>query len=528
MTLNTSKTHTLPNTNDWIHIKEFKNFPILSSTREAFQKLMHKTSLSFDSLAKIAEQDPAICLHMLLHIKTQSPDSLDKINTAAGCISLLGMENVVKLVKSLHVLDANPKSRSERNYMHSLHCAILAGRIASRWSQFKPGLNQHQAQWAAMLASAPLWPWQIQQVTASQNCLNDLGNGKGIVSSLESSFGDFTEARFSQWRILAQELALPDICQSLWQQDRWPNSEEWKILRKQPLSYVEDHRKLKIKCQQPEFLIFFANALATQYRIGAYRPKANRWLELSAHYLNKNSHQLHQEVLSLSIQLAHQGRLTTIINSLLAPRNSTIPSHPSYKCLPSEIGPTEDTTGIPEERQMDQASIRALIKRLLTSPESFGDWHQLMQSVLRSIVEGVGLKHAYIMVQNKLGTSAKVYYHQGLSDTDPLCYWDISLEKHTVFKKLLEKPASLMITQNNREKMLRGVDPKHKIILPQQFMMMSLFSNDRPIGIVFAGIEDSNLNASLQPTEYKAFKSLCLAASTSLGKLASATKIESS
>lgn len=496
---------------------------------------MNKASLSFEGLAKVAEQDPAICLHMLLHIKDQAPDSLGKINTAAGCISLLGMENVVKLVKGLPVLDAHPKNRSERNYMNTLHSAVLAGRLASRWSQFKPGLNQHQAQWAAMLASAPLWAWQLQQVSASQASLNYLSEGKGIISALELSFGELTPDHFTKWKNLAYKLAIPDICQHLWQENKWPTVKEWKVLRKQPLTQIEDYRELKIKCQQPEMLVFFANALTTQYRIGVYRSKAKRWLALSAHYLNTSGAQLHQELIELSLQLAQQGRLTTTVNSLLAPRNSAVPVSPIYECIPSNLG-FEYSEAVssksadqakplaPVERQMDQGSIRALIQQLQDFPESFGDWHTLMQSVLKSIVEGIGLKNAYIMVQNKLGTSAKVYYQQGLSDIDPLCRLEISLVRNSIFKKLLEKPASIMINPDNREKMLKGIAPDQKAMFPQQFILMSLFSNDRPVGIVFAGIENSEMGSAIQPIEYKAFKSLCLAASASLGKLAAATK----
>ncbi len=159
MTLNTSKTHSRPDAEDWQAIQKFHQFPLLPSTRQAFQQLMRKASLSFDGLAKIAEQDPAICLHMLMRIKQRSPGSLEQINTTAGCISLLGMEEVVKLVKQLPVLEASPRNRSARNYMEMLHSAVLAGRIAAQWAQFKPGLNQHQAQWSAMLAGAPLWSW---------------------------------------------------------------------------------------------------------------------------------------------------------------------------------------------------------------------------------------------------------------------------------------------------------------------------------------------------------------------------------
>jgi hypothetical protein len=72
--------------------------------------------------------------------------------------------------------------------------------------------------------------------------------------------------------------------------------------------------------------------------------------------------------------------------------------------------------------------------------------------------------------------------------------------------------------------MLRGISQTQQDVLPQQFMMMSLFSNDRPIGIIFADLGGLKHNPPMQPSEYLAFKSLCMAASTSLGKLAKATQ----
>ena len=533
MTSNTSKTYSPPKSDDWHEIGKFNHFPILPKTRYAFHQLMLKASLNFDSLAKVAEQDPAICLHLLLHIQNRTPENLGKINTAAGCIALLGMEDVVRLVKGLPVLDEQPNNRSELNYRNALNNAVLAGRIAAQWSQFKPGLNSHQAQWAAMLASAPLWAWHLQQVSASQHYLNQMSQGQDIIPALQSGFGALSIEGLSAWQNLAHQLALPDICQSLWQANRWPNREQWQALRKQPLTYIEGQRELKLKCQQPELLIFFANALATQYSMGAYRCKSRRWLQLSAHYLNKDPNHIHQEILTLSLQLAKQGHLTTAVHGLLAPAHSSLPVRPVYQCIrplselkmermqPLEAVTQESIAATSVvERTMDQASVKALIMQLQQSPESFGDWHQLMHSVLKSIVEGIGLKRAYTMVQNKQRTAAKIYYQQGLPESDPLCSLVISLESNSVFKKMLEKPASLMINANNREKMLRGLSPAEKNMFPQQFMMMSLFSNDRPVGIVFADIGKSELTGTIEPVEYKAFKSLCLAASASLGKLA--------
>ena len=156
MTINTRKTVCQPDSDAWSDVEDFRDFRILASTRRSFRALLGKASLSFEGLAEIAEQDPAICLHMLLRIAKRNPKSLDQISTAAGCISLLGMEDVVLLVKQLPVVQESSNFRSERNYVAMLHTAALAGRLAGQWAKLKPGMNQHQAHWAAMLASASL------------------------------------------------------------------------------------------------------------------------------------------------------------------------------------------------------------------------------------------------------------------------------------------------------------------------------------------------------------------------------------
>jgi hypothetical protein len=531
MTLNTSKTYSLPDAEDWKNILKFQQFPLLPNTRKAFQQLMRKTSLSFDGLAAIAEQDPAICMHMLLRIKQLHPASLEQINTAAGCISLLGMEEVVKLVKQLPVLHSAPQKRSERNYMALLNTAVLAGRIAAQWAKSKPGLNQHQAQWSAMLASAPLWPWQLQQVSASQQMFNHMSQGKDLIPALEAGFGTLSKSRLGQWKKLAQALALPNICQALWQQQDWPKAKEWQVLRTQKIINIEGFRTLKHQCQQPEMLIYMANALASQYQLGAYRFKTKRWLCLGANFLNSDVQQVHKDIVAMNLQLARQGQRLFAVSSLLAPTNTSAPAGLVYLCekklaeFKMERDPKKSASKAKfKERKIDHDILKRLMQQLSDSTEHFSDWHYLMRSVLKGITEGIGLKHAYIMVQNKTGSAAKVYYQQGLAETDPLCHFVIGLDKVSVFKKMLEKPASLMITNQNRDKMLRGVPAAQQDVLPQQFMMMSLFSNGRPVGIIFADLGSTHLSPPMQPDEYSAFKALCIAASRSLSKLAIATQ----
>lgn len=552
MTINTRKTVCQPDADAWSDVEAFHDFPILASTRRSFRRLMGKASLSFDGLAKIAEQDPAVCLHMLLRIAKRNPNSLEQISTAAGCISLLGMEDVVLLVKQLPIVHEHSALRSERNYVAMLHSAALAGLLAGQWARLKPGMNQHQAHWASMLASAPLWSWHLVQVEASQEALHQLANHKEIIPTLEHCFSRLDEKHLNRWRMLAKKLSLPKSCQSLWQKSLWPDAASWKTLRKVNVLHIDDNKQLKHQCQQNEMLIYCVNMLAMHYRIGAYRSKSVRWTKITAHLLNLSSESVHQQVINQSLLLARKGMLLSSINSLLAPMHSSVRYFPAIHCensptkmvmerdnpLPEKITKARNDEVVktatikpetanqepPATRKINQQKMKALLHQLDEEASSFGDWHTLMRSVLKGITEGIGLKQAYIAVQNKQGDKAKVYYQQGLAETDPLCRLVLDLDNGSIFKRILEKPASLMVTAQNRSKMLKSLTPEQASVLPDEFMMMSLFSGNRPIGIIFADLGANKQKIPVQPSEYIAFKNLCMRASQGLSKLAQASK----
>lgn len=516
----------------------FHKLPILAATRRAMRRQLKKTSLSFDSLAKLAERDPAICLHMLLRIAERNPESVQQISSASSCIGLLGMEEVVKLVKSLPVVDEHSGDRRLRNYVATLHSAALAGRLAASWSDHKPGLSAHQAQWAAMLASAPLWSWHIYQVEAVQMLLSRLSQGNELHKALQQSFGEQSQPH---WQTLVKQLSLPDACSTLWAQHNWPNSKGWGALYRYSLTEMDGQRQLKHQCQQAEMLVYFANMLALHARMGLTSRLCRRWLTLCSHYLNHKPQQLAQQLRDEALNMARQEMMCSAVNSLLAPFAATPVFASAIHCIPdkpkAELMEMERDEPVVKEvppagvedpmpMQIHQDKLNKLMKQMSQAPESFGDWHFLMRTVLKGITEDIGLSRAYIAIVNRQNNGLKVYYQEGLEATDPLSSSPISMQKPNILRKLLERPAGLMITEQNRAKMLRGIPASQQALLPQQFMMMSLFANQRPIGIMFADIggETSQQQVAIQPSQYMAFKTLGLTTSKSLGKLAANTQ----
>jgi hypothetical protein len=518
--------------------KTFHKLPILASTRRAMRRQLKKTSLSFDSLAALAERDPAICLHMLLRIAERNPESVRQISSASSCIGLLGMEEVVKLVKSLPVVDEHSTDRRLRNYVATLHSAALAGRLAAHWAAAKPGLSAHQAQWAAMLASAPLWSWHIHQVEAMQMMLTKLAAGKELHKSIELSFGADCKQR---WQALVKQLFLPDACSTLWAQHNWPNRQGWGALYRYSLKEMDDQRQLKHQCQQAEMLVWFSNMLAMHARFGMTSRLCRRWLTLCSHYLNHPLQEVIRQLRDEALNMARQDMMHSAVNSMLAPFAATPQFAEPIHCIPDKPKPQlmemerdvpvvrevpQPAVAEPAPIQIHQDKLNKLMKQMSQAPESFGDWHFLMRTVLKGITEDIGLSRAYIAIVNRQNTGLKVYYQEGLEETDPLCSSPISLQKPNILKKLLEKPAGLMITDQNRSKMLRGIPTSQQALLPEQFMMMSLFANQRAIGIMFAdcGGQAGPAQAPVQPSQYMAFKALGLTTSKSLGKLAANTQ----
>lgn len=525
-TLQTLEIHR-PDSDTWEEIRKYRDLPILAETRAAMRRQLRKASLSFEKLADLAEQDPAICLHMLMRIADRHPDSLNQIATASGCISLLGMEEVVKLVKHLPVVEAGHPDRRYRDYVATLQSASLAGRLAASWAHHKPGLSAHQAQWAAMLASAPFWGWHFFQVEAIQATAHSICQGRDISPSIALCFGKHRE---KQWRLLCHSLGLPSVCRSIWDKRIWPDKDGWRLLRKNQLQAMDGQRALKHQCLQPEMLVLCTNMLATQYRFGPNRSKARRWAELAAHTMNVPVTQVHRETTKQILSLAGRFQHSVAAQGLVSETGSAWPFPEPIHCIPDlppadrlhmewENPPPAKPPAKPPERKLDQKSLKSLLSKLSKNPEMFGDWHHLMRCVLKGITENIGLSRAYIAIQNKQRTAAKVYYQEGLAETDPLCQWAIDLKKPTLFRKMLERPASLMITPDNRAKMLRGLSESDIRQLPDVFLVMSLFANDRPIGIIFADA-GTEKTIPVQPAEYMAFKTLCMTATKSLGILA--------
>ena len=130
-------TYLPPSATQWEEVLTFRDLPILSETRDSLRLALRDPQVSFETLVPIAERDPALCWHLLQSAITQNPGCQEQLSGAYSCLSLLGMQELVRLVKSLPTIDKDSTRQSEQLYRQALYTAHMAGCLAAQWASVK-------------------------------------------------------------------------------------------------------------------------------------------------------------------------------------------------------------------------------------------------------------------------------------------------------------------------------------------------------------------------------------------------------
>jgi hypothetical protein len=72
---------------------------------------------------------------------------------------------------------------------------------------------------------------------------------------------------------------------------------------------------------------------------------------------------------------------------------------------------------------------------------------------------------------------------------------------------LLKKPQAISLSPSNAQKYQHLIPaPLHAIINPREFLAMSVFLRNRPIGLFYA---DNGLKGAITPRQFANFKAIC-------------------
>lgn len=546
-----------PSAAQWEAVLAFRDLPILKETRDALRSELKSPQVSFESLVPIAERDPALCWHLLQKAVAHNPGCREQIHGVYNCLSLLGMQELIVLVKKLPVIEDHPEDASQKVYRQALYTAHMAGCLAAQWASAK-GTPTSTAYWSAMLANSILWPWLLLD-ESSHNWFHYLSEGDDLGTASRKVFGNSPE----NWKRLVRRHNLPDPVVDMFQRDKLPERKDWRRLRKQDPRDLDTGRQLIHKSQSASMLALTAAGTAWHLHMNPEGERSQRWLTLSSHAQGRHYPTLVSESRKVQLDEARirKSALASGIALLTTPKPEAL-SYPKWVPQPTQMQSSAPDPVIPETRvttapepisaegheEQDTASppspvtapeaatetrtdtnrqenkpahhgsayLSKLMGQLSESPASFGDWHYLMQGVLKGIHLGIGIDHAIVMLPGKNRTSLRTVYSENADGLAPLSTTSIPLQVAPLLRQLMKQSAAVHITAATCERYFKGMTPELAKALPQELVLMSVHAGRGPIGIVIAA---NSGNKEISRAQYQRFRQLCTTTSQGLASL---------
>ena len=141
--------------------------------------------------------------------------------------------------------------------------------------------------------------------------------------------------------------------------------------------------------------------------------------------------------------------------------------------------------------------------------------NDVMRQVVHGMHHGAGLNRVVFSTLTRDGRRLQPKFMIG-SDNDPVfSRFEIHLDKPHLFKRLMEKPQSLWINDDNRHKYWPLVPDAIKLLIKtDSFYAMSFHLRGKPLGLFYA--DRHSADCHLDEHTYQQFRQLCQLAAKGL------------
>lgn len=209
-----------------------------------------------------------------------------------------------------------------------------------------------------------------------------------------------------------------------------------------------------------------------------------------------------------------------------APAAAWLPMEPGEWPRPVEKKARKAAPATPAETEESHAAcplpVRSVLEETLASIQQHLDgslnMSQMLAIILKGLHTGLGLTRVMFALVTPDGKRVKCRFTLGIPSEAPLRHFEFTLGSKDLFGILMTKMQSVWINEENRGKLWPRVSPELRAMIGRgDFYTMSLFSNDKPIGLIYA--DRGHGDCPLDQATYGDFKKLCLEASKGLSRL---------
>lgn len=514
----------------WLELAKKTPLPILKASAKLLTKQI-KDGASLADMANTIERDPALCWHLFVAANQLNQNKDVEILSLSHVMSLLGMQGVVTVVKKAPQMQLHKSDAYQKAYLQSQADSSLAGSLVEHWSAETHIGNPEKLKWATIIAGAPQWMmWRIAYGSMRNSQWLVLHDFYPQAKAEDSVFGCLLD---DVYRLLGRQLKLPLLAQQVLEHAERPTTQQWaKMLNSKYRDYFDGDTSLKLQKSKPSTLMALTMYLASEVKLGWMRRHSLRSQVILSHISGQSLEQVVKQNHELAVKFSRHPSIPQLIPaavSLLWPQPTKLTRPWLRQPMPCVISQMEreipgvkgvpDNADVGEHKQPPRLAnkdvLLSLIEQFNKQAANFKDVHEILLTCNKAINEGLGMRRTFICVLDKSGEILRPLYCVGIGKESPIRGLKIKINVNRFFAKLLTQPASLKVDKTNFSQAKNMMNPQVLLTLKNQnFMVMSLFANGKPIGVVYS---DASSNEDvISDKEYMAFKKICQSASNAL------------
>ncbi len=474
----------------WVHKLDKSCLPALQANIEQLRQFAASDKADIGEMADLIETDPGLTLRLLRYINSLSHKHLrSEISTVRHALMMLGVNHVQKFsddIPTLESLDQAAQQRLRKHFNSSFHAAYQArdwGRLNrdSVADELYTGAMLHNLGAMLMDLNAPEEMDRVREIV--QQTQKKAEEAEYVVFGF--SLDQLTLELANHWR-------LPSILIDALQSE---NAQHNRVLS-----------------------VMLAAQLARQVEHGWYTLATNHLLEQIADTMMSDvasvATLVHKNAVEAA-RLSEQFKVPHPAATLLYPpayteEDTTTPI--------ADVVHSVEKTDESELCLMPQKQVLLRVMKALAQTTAEIPLKDIIALALEGMHEGLGLNRCVFTMLTPDKSQLKARSIRG-SDNDPhFNRFAVDMSNHNLFARLMEKPQSLWLNDDNRGKFFPLIPIQfHKLTHNEHFFVMSLFVRNKAVGMFYA---DRPRDCHLDEETYKHFKQLVAQVSHTLSRIA--------
>lgn len=566
----------------WVYVLDESDIPVLAHTAEKLKRLVSGTQdWSLHDVADIIRQDPIMTVYLIRETQRAFRDrTAGTLTDIHHCVSLLGQERVLALVKQFRAMKGDAADPDEVAYQSAILQSFHAAEQLLAWNLVRRQGAMEKNYLAAQLMGVPTWClWYSAR--REMRIIDILERRERIprVQAERAVLGCTTQEIVTA---LARRWHFPEVILDALDTDQLPSAAflagvaRRGYREKEPKIPNKDERGQIVKT--PSFIVALAHWLAHEAGIDWYSRQTGRVLAILAAYLEVDHHTARLIAQEAALKVSRQftfpaiempaarlllppqprlrrrlasERLVQAVNALAngedldglvsddKTQNLKLPMQdeetriqlgddmtrvikkPAGQQAPAAAASGKRLAGFVDGEK--QQRYRDHLAKLLNQPGAFATEQDALRDSVDVLFDVTHLRRTALFLFDPTRKVLNGYYTLGCEDYPEIGKAVIKLNPPNFFTQLIRKPRGVWIHPERKPEIAALIPGVFKqLVQADQFFTVSIFNNRRPVAVLYAD-RGAHSDDGLSDSEFKITQSLANATSKyliQLGKVA--------